>query len=79
MFTVPHRPASFLFALPLLAALAACGPSAPDRTEPATIEGTDAAEVATDWTAENPTDPAVPVQLPTTRLTNEPVAAPSAR
>jgi hypothetical protein len=62
--------------LPLLA-LAGCGPKAPDQTAAPTVEGTSAAEVSTDWTAENPTEPAVPVELPTTHMTNAPVAVPT--
>jgi len=63
--------------LPLLvpiALLAACGPKAPDQSATATVAGDSPAEVATDWTVENPTERAVPVTLPTTHLTNAPVA-----
>jgi hypothetical protein len=66
-----------LLAATLPLALAGCGPKAPDQSAAPTVEGTSAAEVSTDWTAENPTDPAVPVQLPTTRMTNQSVPAPS--
>ena len=65
-------------ALAALLALGACKPSAPDQTAP-TVEGTDAAEVATDWTVQNPTEPAVPVDLPTTRMTNGSVATTPAK
>lgn len=64
-----------LAAIAPLVALAACGPKAPDQSATPTVEGTSAAEVSTDWTAENPTEPAVPVTLPTTRMTNESVQA----
>lgn len=69
-----NRPFPLAALLPLLA-LAACGPKTPDQTASPTVEGTSAAEVSTDWTAENPTEPAVPVTLPTTRMTNESVEA----
>jgi len=58
-----------------LLALAACSRKAPDQAAAPTVEGTSAAEVATDWTAENPTEPAVPITLPTTRMTNSGVSA----
>ncbi len=60
--------------LPLLAPLAllaACGPKASDQPAEPTADATPAA-VSTEWTAENPTEPAVPVTLPTTRVTNVP-------
>lgn len=68
--------AAFRFAalVPLLA-LAACGHKTPDQTASPTVEGASPAEVATDWTAQNPTDPAVPVTLPTTQMTNNGVQA----
>jgi len=58
-----------------LLGLAACSKQAPDQAATPTVEGTSAAEVATDWTAENPTEPAVPITLPTTRMTNSGVSA----
>lgn len=56
-------------------ALGACGkregtPDQPPRGE--TMAPTD------EWVAENPTEPAVPVELPTTHMTNVPVEQPSA-
>ena len=47
-----------------LLALAACHSKAPEPSPP-TVMATDPNAVATDWTVENPTEPAVPVQLPT--------------
>jgi hypothetical protein len=64
-------------ALSPLLLLAACEPKAPDQAAAPTVEGTSAAEVSTEWTAENPTEPAVPVELPTTHMTNAPVAVPA--
>jgi len=67
-------PVRTLRALPLLLALAAC--DGPTKVEPEpVVYHTDPAAVATEWTAENPTEPAVPVTLPTTRMTPE--AAPA--
>ncbi|MFC3174871.1 hypothetical protein ACFOD9_11485 [Novosphingobium bradum] len=68
---------SFVMVLPL--ALSACGPKAPEPAASPTVEGSDAAEVSTDWTVENPTDPAVPVDLPTTHMTNQSVATAPAK
>lgn len=59
--------------LPLLA-LAACGPKADTTQAAASDEPT---EASTDWTAQNPTDPAVPVDLPNTAMTNAPAEAAS--
>lgn len=78
MSPVSLRPASFRpsLALPLLAAplvlLSACGTKSSQETPAPSVEATSAAEVSTEWTVQNPTDPAVPVDLPTTRLTNAP-------
>lgn len=59
--------------LPLAAvlALAACGKPA-DTAQPAASD--EPTEVSTEWTAQNPTEPAVPVDLPTTKMTNAPAA-----
>jgi len=52
-----------------IALLAACGSKTSDQPAAApTVYGNSAAEVSTDWTVENPTEPAVPVTLPTTRM-----------
>lgn len=62
--------------LPLLAPLvllAACGPKASDQPAEPAADTTPAA-VSTEWTAENPTEPAVPVTLPTTHVTNVPAS-----
>jgi len=74
------RAGSLFLAVPLLA-LGGCKAKAPDEAPAPTVEGVSAAEVSTDWTAQNPTEPAVPVKLPETRLTNGPVetATPPAR
>jgi len=76
---MPQVPLRFAALAPLalaaVLALAACGPKAPDQTAAPTVAGTSAAEVSTDWTVENPTEPAVPVTLPTTRMTNDSVQA----
>lgn len=77
MFAIPLRR---IVALPLFASLAllgGCGPKAADQPATPTVYASDAAAVATDWTVENPTEPAVPVNLPSTHLTNAPVAVPS--
>lgn len=71
---MPKRPLR-LAALPLLLAISGCGHKTPDQTASPTVAGVSASEVATDWTAENPTEPAVPVVLPSTRLTNQSVEA----
>lgn len=62
-----------------LLALAACSQKTPDQAATPTVEGTSAAEVATDWTVENPTEPAVPITLPTTRMTNSGVTTAPAK
>ncbi len=60
--------------LPLLA-LAACGSkSASSGQGAATAEPTAA---SSDWVEPNPTEPAVPVTLPSTAMTNAPAPAPS--
>lgn len=61
-------PARWMLIAPLGLALAACGSQ---KTEPAAQAETEA--VSTDFTIENPTDPAVPVDLPSTALTSAPV------
>ena len=71
---MPQLPIRLAALLPLLA-LAACSQKSPDQAATPTVEGTSPAQVSTDWTAENPTEPAVPVTLPTTRMTNESVQA----
>lgn len=53
--------------------LTGCSKSPEQPAAPATVNGADAAEVATEWTVENPTEPAVPVELPTIRMTNSAV------
>lgn len=58
------------FALLPLLALAACGPKA-DQSK-ATDEP---AAPSSEWAKENPTEPAIPVDLPTTPMTNAPTAA----
>lgn len=78
MSPVSLRPASFraALALPLVAVplflLSACGTKSSNEAAAPSVEATDAAEVSTDWTVQNPTEPAVPVELPTTRMTNAP-------
>ena len=69
---MPQVPVRLTALLPLLV-LTACG--SPDQSATTTVEGTGAAEVATDWTVENPTDRAVPVTQPSTQMTNERVEA----
>jgi len=65
------RPSILPLALLPLLALAACGPKADTAQAVASDEPT--AE-STEWTAQNPTDPAVPVNLPKTQMTNAPAA-----
>lgn len=69
----------FLMIAPLTLALAACGGEKAEQAEPTEAAVTEA--VSTDFTIENPTDPAVPVELPTTAMTSAPVseAAPEAK
>ena len=56
-------------------ALGGCsGKQAPPAPSEAAAEPTAA---STDWTAQNPTDPAVPVNLPKTVMTNVPAEAAS--
>lgn len=61
----------FVMIAPLALALASCGSQ---KTEEAAPE-----PVSTDFVVENPTAPAVPVNLPTTEMTNVPAteAAPA--
>ena len=67
--------AALALAAPFLA-LGGCGSnSSPEPAPSPTVYESDAAAAATDWTAQNPTEPAVPVTLPTTRMTNESVIA----
>jgi hypothetical protein len=68
------RPSILPLALLAPLALAACGPKA-DTTQAAASNEPVAA--STDWTMQNPTDPAVPVELPKTAMTNAPVDAAS--
>ena len=63
-----------LMILPLLA-LAACG-SKPAETDQAAGEPT---APSSEWVEPNPTEPAVPVALPTTPMTNAPEPAPAAK
>jgi len=76
---MPQVPLRFAALAPLalaaVLALAACGPKTPDQSAAPSVAGNSAAEVSTDWTVENPTEPAVPVTLPTTRMTNDSVQA----
>lgn len=65
------RPLILPLALLPLLALAACGPKA-DTTQAAAADQPTAD--STDWTIQNPTEPAVPVDLPKTPMTNAPAA-----
>lgn len=60
-------------AIALALTLSACGGEKADQA-PATAEPE---AISTDFVAENPTDPAVPVDLPTTAMTTAPEATPS--
>lgn len=63
--------------LGLALALAACGSQEAEQA-PASAEPE---APSSEWVAENPTEPAVPVDLPTTAMTNAPAseAAPAAK
>ena len=67
--TTRYRTLIALGAAAAALSLAACG-----KSEAPAPEATSAAPEAqsTEWTQENPTDPAVPVDLPTTAVTNAP-------
>ncbi|MFM5893138.1 MAG: hypothetical protein ACKOQM_01735 [Novosphingobium sp.] len=59
------------------AALALGGCSGKNPKPAASDAAAEPTAASTDWTAQNPTDPAVPVNLPTTVMTNVP-ATPAA-
>lgn len=61
-------------AAPLLA-LAACGGNPSDDSQAAAEPTAPSSE----WVEPNPTEPAVPVTLPTTAMTNVPEATPTAK
>lgn len=56
------------------AALALAGCSGGKQTEPSAEQSAadEPTATSTDWTVQNPTDPAVPVNLPKTVMTNAP-------
>jgi type IV secretory pathway VirJ component len=57
------------------AALALGGCSGKSAAPAASEAAAEPTAVSTDWTVQNPTDPAVPVNLPTTKMTNAPAEA----
>jgi len=67
-------PGTSLAVLALLA-LAGCEAKAPAPQPSATVYTTNPAAVATEWTVENPTEPAVPVTLPSAAPINPGVKA----
>jgi len=69
------RPSILPLALLPLLALAACGPKAADTNQAAASDEPTAP--SSEWVAENPTEAAVPVTVPTTPMTNAP-ASPAA-
>lgn len=65
-----------LILIPALLALGAC-----DKQAPAPAPSDTPTPISTDWTTENPSDPAVPVNLPETKMKDVlvvPEASPSA-
>lgn len=56
----------FVMIAPLALALASCGGEKAEQAKPE--------PASTDFVAESPTDPAVPVDLPSTALTNAPAS-----
>lgn len=60
--------------LGLALALAACGSQEAEQAPAAEPEAP-----SSEWVAENPTEPAVPVDLPTTAMTNAPAATEAAK
>lgn len=77
-----NLPLRLLFATPLFA-LAACGGKAPDAGKTAEASGAPTAPptaVSSEWVEPNPTEPAVPVELPKTATASAPdKAAPAAK
>jgi hypothetical protein len=73
---MPYASLRLSLALPFLA-LAACGgnPSEEDNAQAAAEPTAPSSE----WVEPNPTEPAVPVTLPSTAMTNVPEATPAAR
>ena len=69
-----HAPPGRLMTVPLLAL--AAGGSKPAETGQAAGEPT---APSSEWVELNPTEPAVPVALPTTPMTNAPEPAPAAK
>ena len=64
-------PVSFRLALVLpLLALAACGSKSSDAKKPAA--SAESTAPSSEWVVPNPTEPAVPVELPKTSMTNVP-------
>lgn len=57
------------------AALALGGCSGKNAEPVASEAAAEPTAASTDWTAQNPTDPAVPVNLPKTEMTNVPAEA----
>jgi hypothetical protein len=57
-----------------LLSLSACGGTPSDQQQ----AGGEPTAPSSEWVAENPTEPAVPVDLPTARMTNGPAETPSA-
>jgi hypothetical protein len=72
--TAPHRAWLHAALAASLLGLSACGGTASDENQAAGEPTAPSSE----WVAENPTEPAVPVDLPTAEMTNVPAERPSA-